>query len=133
MKISFHLGPNAPLSRQTAWGCLTTNVAVPGSGSLMAGRRVGYPQLILALGGMAISFLFGVPCIIWFLKNRAALQNPTDDPFAALRDIWLHMRWPVLGIVIFAVGWLWALLTSLMIIQSAKLADPGEAPPLLKK
>ena len=52
MKISLALGPRRPLSRQTAWGCLTTNLALPGAGSLVAGRVSGYPQLALGVGGM---------------------------------------------------------------------------------
>ena len=131
MKISFRLGPNEPLSRQTAWGCLTTNVAVPGSGSLMAGRRVGYPQLILTLLGMGMTIVFGIPCIIWFLRNRAALQAPSDDPFNALYQILLHVRWASLGIAIFAFAWLWALMTSLVVLQSAKKAEAGDVPPIM--
>ena len=30
---SRHVAPRQPLSRQTAWGCLATNIAMPGFGS----------------------------------------------------------------------------------------------------
>ena len=48
MKISLALGQRKPLDRTTAWGCLTANLAVPGCGSLVAGRVSGYFQLLLA-------------------------------------------------------------------------------------
>ena len=52
-KISLALGQRQALSRQTAWGCFTTNLALPGFGSLVAGRISGYFQVALAMVGLA--------------------------------------------------------------------------------
>ena len=57
MKISLALGQARPLSRSEAKGCLTANLALPGSGSLVAGRAVGYFQMAFYLAGFIISII----------------------------------------------------------------------------
>ena len=47
-------------SRQSAQGCFATNLAMPGLGSLVGGRKVGLLQLALCLSGLAVSLGFGV-------------------------------------------------------------------------
>ena len=130
MKISLALGPRRPLSPQTAWGCLTSNVAVPGLGSLVAGRISGYPQVALGLGGMALTLAFGLRFFVWFAANRSRLLDPGADP-AALLEMWLAVRWALLGIALFALGWLWALATSLALLAAAKRDQPPNVPPRL--
>lgn len=131
MKISLALGERRPISRQTAWGCLTTNLAAPGFGSLVAGRIAGYPQAALALGGLAITTLLGVRFIVWSLANWSRLHDPQAESLDALGEMWRAARWPLLGIAIFAVGWLWALCTSLQILSSAGKMEQKDAPPRL--
>jgi hypothetical protein len=131
MKISLALGPRRRPSRQTAWGCLTTNVALPGFGSLLAGRISGYPQAVLAVGGLILTIGFGARFIIWALTNWSRLYGAEEDPLESLGDIWLHARWAFLGIVLFGLGWLWALATSMAILNSARRSGQTEAPPRL--
>ena len=131
MKISLALGPRQPLSRQTAWGCLTSNLALPGSGSLLAGRVSGYAQLALAIIGLILSVSLGVRFILWCLANWSRLHDPNADPVAALGEMWLGLRWPLLGLAIFAFGWLWALATSLRIFLAAKFDQSSARPPRL--
>ena len=132
MKISLTRGPHGPLSSQTAWGCLTSNLALPGSGSLLAGRPSGYGQLLLALVGLAVSLIFGVRFVIWHFSNGTRLHGPDVDSIEALREIWVQLRWAVLGFGIFILSMLWALVTSLAILASARKVDtPTKPPPLL--
>jgi hypothetical protein len=128
------LGPRRPLSRQTAWGCLTTNLALPGFGSLVAGRVSGYAQAALALGGEALTLAYGARCMVWFGRNWARLQAPDADFFAVFWDIWVAggFRWAALGIALFALGWLWALATSLSLLDAAKTNDSPGTPPRLQ-
>lgn len=125
------LRPRQALSRQTAWGCLTTNLTLPGFGSLVAGRVVGYGQAALALGGTAITMVSGVRFILWFLANWSRLHDVEGDAMAGLVEMWGALRWPLLGIGIFLIGWIWALGTSLQIIQAAKQSKRPMAPPKL--
>jgi hypothetical protein len=129
MKISLALGERRTLSRQTAWGCLTTNLALPGLGSLLAGRVSGYPQAALGLSGLALTLIFGARFILWYIANWASLHNPDADPLAMLGDLWLALRWPLLSFGIFLLGFLWALATSLQILGSARNATPPKLPP----
>src|SRR6516164_4309482 len=129
MKISLALGPRAPLSRQTAWGCFTTNLALPGIGSLMAGRKAGYGQAALGFGGMGLSVLFGLPFMYWCLANWSRLYGDQADPVTSMAELWTHMRWALVGIALFAAGWLWALATSCIILSESSPASPD--PPRL--
>ncbi len=129
MKVSLALGSREPLSRQTAWGCLTGNLALPGSGSLVAGRRSGYPQLALAGLGLVLSMIFGLRFIFWFFANWSRLHQPSTDPFAALGEMWLVLRWALLGLGVFLVSWLWALGTSFRILNSVTGSEKSNAPP----
>ena len=131
MKVSLALGPRRPLSRQTAWGCLTTNIAMPGFGSLVAGRASGYAQAALAIGGMIVSLVLARASSCWYFANWSRLHEPDADPAAALSEMWQFLKWPLLGFGIFAVGWLWALATSFLIVSSARKAESATMPPRL--
>jgi hypothetical protein len=129
MKISLARGPRQPLSRQTAWGCLTTNLALPGFGSLVAGRSSGYAQAVLGIVGLALTAVFGVRFIAWYFANWPRLSGDQADPFVALGELWKAVRWPLLGVGVFLLGWLWALITSLEILRGATKPPPQIEPP----
>jgi putative Mn2+ efflux pump MntP len=118
MKISLALGDPRALSRQTAWGCLTTNLAMPGFGSLIGGRRVGYIQAGIYLVSFIVTMVLGVRFIYWALQNWNWLHGEEGDRLEALAAMWKVARWPLAGILGFVVSWLWALGTSLSIINS---------------
>jgi len=131
MKVSLALGERRPLDRTTAWGCLTANLAVPGSGTLVAGRRSGYVQGLLALAGMGLTLVFGLRYIGWQLANYARLQDEMLDPLAVAGEVWIAVRWAVLGIALFAVAWLWGLESGLSLLREARRADARPKPPAL--
>jgi hypothetical protein len=126
MKISLALGRPQALSRQTAWGCFSSNLALPGAGSLAAGRLSGYAQLALAVVGMILTVVFGLRFFAWYFANWSHL-NETQDPLEAFGALWFACRWALLGIVVFGFGWLWGLATGLHLVQMAKKSEP---PPL---
>ena len=130
-KISLALGPKQPLSPQTAWGCLTTNLALPGFGSLAAGRIAGYPQAALGLGGLALTIIFAARFFAWYLANSSRLSDGQGDPLSTLVELWLAVRLPLLGLAIFLSGWLWALVTSVQILREARRREAAKAPPRL--
>ena len=130
MKISLALGKTRGLSRETALSCLTANLAMPGTGSLAAGRRSGYIELLLAFIGVALTLVFGVRFLIWFAQNWGSLHNQDADPFAMFSGMWMAGRWAFLGIFIFLIAICWSLLTSLQILRYAR-KPPRLAPPPL--
>jgi hypothetical protein len=87
--------------------------------------------LALTAIGFALTLLCGVPFILWCLAHWEQLYGQERDTVAALPDLWRLLRWPVLGIGIFLFTWLWALLTSLQIVQAAKAAEKASLPPRL--
>jgi len=119
MKLSLALGPRQPLSRQTALGCLATNLAMPGFGSLLAGRKVGYCQIPFTIFGQILSLISAVPAFAWSVSNFSRLQEE-EDPLEPLRQIWIHWRWTTLGLAIFFVGFLWAWITSRSILAESR-------------
>lgn len=131
MKVSLALGPRQPLSRQTAWGCLTTNLAMPGFGSLVAGRVSGYAQAALTIGGMILTMIFGARFIWWYVANWSRFHESEADPTAALGEMWQFLKWPLVGFGMFGVGWLWALATGLQIVSSARKDQSPKVPPRL--
>ncbi|MGD1086570.1 MAG: hypothetical protein ABSA47_17675 [Verrucomicrobiota bacterium] len=124
MKITLALAQARPMSRSEAWGCLTANLALPGSGSLAAGRAVGYFQMAVYLFGFVISIIGWVALIRWYLANPdQAKQSTIDDPFAGLEATWRMGRLAVLGIAMFVFALSWAIVTSLQILK-ANPKDP---------
>ena len=119
------------LSAQTARGCAATNLALPGFGSLMAGRAAGYPQAAMNVAGFGLTLWFGVRFAIWVFQNWSAIYGPEGDPVQTMIDIWLGARWSLLGMALFGVSWLWALLTNAAILHSARQAATKDLPPVL--
>jgi hypothetical protein len=73
----------------------------------------------------------GVRFVVWCLANWSRLYGPDADPTTTFSEMWRMVRWPLLGIAIFAIGWLWALATSLRLILSAGKTGPENLPPRL--
>lgn len=121
MKMKFALGPRRIPDRAFAWSCLLTNLAMPGSGSLAAGRRVGYAQFALSFGAFVLTLIFGIPFINWAVKNWTHLHDPDQaDAFAALGEIWQAARRPLLGLVLYLASMAWAFCTSVLIILESR-------------
>jgi hypothetical protein len=126
VKGSFKLRPRRAISRKEAWACFTANLALPGSGSLAAGRRVGYLQLAIGFLGFAFTLVTAIPMLQWALTGGlAAAQSSSGDPFQDLSELWVHVRWPMAGMGFFAASIIWAAMTSLAVLADA----PKEAVP----
>ncbi len=132
MRISLALGPRRPLDRAMAWGCLTTNLAIPGCGSLVAGRASGYWQFVIVMAGEIMTVYFGLKLFFWYQSDWAHLQQIQPDSATNFHELWLRLRWLLLGMSVFGVGWLWALGSSLSILAEAKKATRS-APPVLSE
>ncbi|HTY88211.1 MAG TPA: hypothetical protein VMB80_12155 [Candidatus Acidoferrum sp.] len=120
------------VDRQTAWGYCTANLALPGSGSAAGGRKIGYAQMTLAFLGLGVSLVSGVRFIVWGLKNLPHFYDASADPLDALQELWRAARWPLAGLGLFALAWLWALVTSLSLFHQAKpggASEPGHWSP----
>jgi hypothetical protein len=97
----------------------------------MAGRKTGYLQFILSIGGMLLTVICGARGVLWMLLNWSRLQDPATDHVEAFGEMWNVLRWAFLGMALFALGWLWALGSSYAIIRSAK--NEAAVPPRLNR
>jgi hypothetical protein len=98
----------------------------------MAKRAAGWPQAALTIMGFALTSIFGVRFIIWFLQNLNTLYGAESDPLESLLDLWRNVRWALLGIGLFAVSWLWSLATNAAILRSAQRDGERAKPPVLQ-
>ncbi|MDB6020510.1 MAG: hypothetical protein JWQ04_367 [Pedosphaera sp.] len=124
MKLSLALGPRQPLSRQMAWGCFTTNLAMPGFGSLLGGRAIGYAQIPFTVIGFGLTMVGGIRTILWAVSNWTRMRTlQENDPVGYLLELWANFRWPLLGMAVFLFVLLWALITSRSIMSQASAAE----------
>lgn len=131
MKLTLALGPRGELNRQAALGCVATNVALPGFGSLMAGHPVGYAQAVLTLAGFTMTLGFGLVFVIWCLLNWSSLYGPEADPVDTLLQLWVRLRWALVGMGLFGFAWVWAWFTNAAILREARMAEAAAKPPKL--
>lgn len=131
MKNFLALGNRIGLNRTTAHSCMGTNLALPGVGSLLAGRTVGYAQAALTLTAFVLTMLFGVKFLVWYLTHWSVINSPEADPVETLLSVWRQVRWALLGMGVFAVAWLWAMVTSVSILRQARRSEASVKPPKL--
>jgi len=115
MKFSLRLKSEEPMTHAEAVGCMAANLALPGAGSLAAGRAVGYAQLVIATIGLIVS---GVSCALalkWYYEAAASFSDIVPDS-SFLIELWQHLEWPLAGMGIFLVGFGWAVITGRQIL-----------------
>ncbi len=135
MKPSSGRRARPPLSRDAAWAYVSTNLALPGFGSLAARRIVGWFQAPVCVLALALTLGFGVRFTVWYFTHRDQLDDPQNDPVTTLAAIWANVRWALLGIGLFGLDWIWALFTSLSLMQEAKRTEqtvPGKPMPAVE-
>jgi hypothetical protein len=101
---------------------LAANAALPGAGTLLLGRTIGYLQLGLAFVGVVLTLVYGVRFVHWFLEHRLLLENPDQDPLTTLRWVWTEVRISLLGMALFGGAWLWAIAGSLTLLWKSRLS-----------
>jgi hypothetical protein len=110
MKISSAAAPSKPLEPAKAKNYVILNLlACPGLGTVLAKRRVGYLQLLLAVVGFCLSCGW----ILWFIVT---VLRTLDYPPSG------HWHWWALGLgaALFAGAWGWSLLSSLAMLKDSK-------------
>jgi 4a-hydroxytetrahydrobiopterin dehydratase len=101
------------LSRTKARNAAFLNLlATPGLGSLVAGRWLaGTGQLLLAIAGFVLF-------LVWFMDEMSQFygQISGDVPVKPLGHLLAA------GLILFALAWLWSLVTSISLLRSASHA-----------
>ncbi len=97
--------------RWHAWAAVIANqAALPGLGSLLAGQRVGWIQVILALTGFVLTLWWAVGFVAEWIHTGSL-------PLELNRRFLIGLG----GVVLFLIAWLWSLATSLQILRGRGL------------
>jgi hypothetical protein len=111
----------ATARRERAWIVAIANqLALPGFGTVMAGRRTGYVQLAFSATGVlcfTVFLIYALPRLGTLLN---ALAHPSDDPEVALNFLRQWLPWLLValtGIALWVIAWLWALGTSVKVVR----------------
>ena len=98
------------LDKTKARICVTLNLLVlPGLGTIIAGRRSGWLQAVLALVGFGLNIAWA----LWFFARFLRSEELPEDLTA---HVWLALT----GVALFLVAWLWTLASSLQILREAR-------------
>jgi hypothetical protein len=102
--------PPVLLDRSRAKACIAANTFVlPGLGSILAGRKVGYVQAVLAVIGFSLSSLWFIGFVLNFIR--------TGDPLDGFLD---QLPLAVGSVALFAIAWIWAQFTNRRIWLAVK-------------
>ena len=102
------------------WGLAIANqFALPGLGTVMAGRKIGYLQLLFSVSGVVLTTTF----LIWSVPNLRDWMPPPEDEALILAKFEKWKPWFLVagaGIVLFFAGWCMALVSSRSIVAQPK-------------
>ena len=105
--------PRSIRRRPPAWVCVLINLAAfPGLGTVLAGRRGGYSQVIIMVGG----FVLVMGYMLWYLGGVVHYMmnsNWSEAEFQARYRPYLWALYYGLGLCL--VAWVWALWSSIKV------------------
>ena len=113
------------LSPSKAWAYAAVNqLAFPGAGTVMAGRRVGYVQATIMLVGFVLTMIY--LCGLIFATFNAAMSSATGVPGDLQSgSVYSHQAWAgKIGFILSTLAWCWSLLSSIVIICKAQKEPP---------
>ena len=107
-----------PPLRARPWVCVLLNqLAFPGLGTILAGRRIGYVQATIMVAG----FILFTGFMIWFIV--CAVQNLLSDTMdeTALTRLYRPYLWAAkYGLALCIVAWFWSLISSIGILRQSR-------------
>ena len=103
---------NRPLDEPSAWSCLVANmVLLPGLGTVIAGKRVGYLQATLAVIGIALTLSWAVWFVVTWMNAKSA---PVTLEW--------HLIVGAIGAAIFLGAWVWAFVSGWKVLSQMRAA-----------
>jgi len=106
--------PKDRLSRDRAWACVMRNVALPGWGSIKAGKFfTGIAELLLALFGF---FLLVAWMFRWMIRiSQSELDEDLSPPPGA--KLWET------GVACIVISWFWTMTTCISLMREARAQE----------
>ena len=114
------------LSPGKAWSYLALNqLAFPGLGTVMAGRRFGYMQATIMVIGFILTTVYFLATVSSLVSSAMDLNpNNTLGP-GELRAQLHHYAWiGKSGGVLSAIAWCWSLISSISMVRHAQKEPP---------
>src|SRR5712692_7572268 len=111
--------PLQPLSRSKAWVCVAMNqLAFPGLGTVMAGRKIGYFQAAIMLAGFFLAMGF----MLLYLIAVVRFLSHSEWNEAEYRALYRSSAWAgISGVALCLAAWCWAWFSSISILRSSSL------------
>ena len=110
------------LSRSKAWAFAALNqLAFPGAGTVLAGRKIGYVQAVIMVVGFVLTMMY----LLTAIGTMLALLTNTQMSEAEYEARRHHYDLAgLIGFVLCAVAWFWSLASSIAIVRSAQNEPP---------
>lgn len=106
--------------RARAWLCAGLNqLAFPGLGTILAGRRIGYLQAGLMLGG----FILATGFMLWYIFCALSYAANAHWTEATFRSQYEPFKWTFyVGLILCGLAWAGAMISSLSLLRAARTA-----------
>jgi hypothetical protein len=105
------------------WACILCNqLAFPGLGTIMAGRRIGYVQAAI----MVVGFVLFTGFMVWYFICLARYMASMTMDQAEFRAQYHSYLWAAkYGLTLCVVAWCWALFSSLALLRRSQKTSPA--------
>ncbi len=100
--------PRLPDRSQTRAWLLTNLLVLPGLGSVLGGRRRGWLQMILALGGFGLTAWWATLFVVEWVRDKTFPLTGGS-----------HLAAGLIGVLLFIIAWVWGLVTGLNLLRTA--------------
>ena len=90
-------------------------LAFPGLGTIMAGRRIGYMQATIMVAGFCLFLGFMLFYFAWFARFMSFGGGEQVDEHGYRSWLWMLFG----GLTLCAFAWCWALIDSISIVRQA--------------
>jgi len=96
-------------------------LAFPGAGTVMAGRKIGYVQATIMVAGFVLT-MFYMLAVMGSLFSLISDSRMSEAQFKVQRD---HYLWAgKIGLVLCVVAWFWSLGSSIGMVRHAQREPP---------
>jgi hypothetical protein len=104
------IAPSDGISRNAAWGCVVSNLVLPGLGTFLAHRRVaGVLQLVVSQAGFALSLLWAILFVPDWVRQGSFPGDVTP-----------HLALGLIGAAMFLLAWIWSVASSVGILYTSR-------------
>jgi hypothetical protein len=123
MKTFEHMSPSG-----RAWLCAGLNqLAFPGLGTILAGRKIGYVQAGLMVGG----FLLATGFLLWYVFSALCYAANAHWTEAAFKAQYEPFIWALrVGLILCGLAWVGALFSSISMLRAERRSSKTPAVPV---